>query len=514
MLRRTLLFALYLWSALVVLTALPAQVSPSSTTVSVALLADPHFDPFRNVSKVPRLNAAPVEQWAAILAEPAAPDDARAFQALQTACNERSVDAANDLLLSAFDASARPASTGAPAFVLLAGDLLVHRFDCRYEKLLARSAAAPGTKYDDAEAHPAAGTAQGVMLFAQKTVAYIALQLHARFPQTPVYIALGNNDSGCGDYQLDESDPLLTGTGAAIASGWFGAPLSDEQKARADYDRLGSYTLPLNAPFRKGRVMVVDDLYLSSRFTNCKGKPDAAGTHDLLAWMDSELSAAERRGEFVWVLTHIPPGINTYSTNANGIDVCAAKPPITFLASTAMTALLARHAAVVRVMIAGHTHVDESRVFGSDEGGSGQFPVKGVPSISTISGNPPAFLLASVDPNTGILQDYTLHQASSAAAGAPAANLTWHTSYGFRKTYGEPAFTAQAVADLAKRFAAGAPADDQAIATYQNYFAGGGLRRLALQAVWNQYVCHMQHDDPAAFSTCVCGAAKQPAPRP
>ncbi len=185
-----------------------------------------------------------------------------------------------------------------------------------------------------------------------------------------MYIALGNNDSGCGDYQLDEEDPLLTGTGAAIACGWFGAPLSDVKKARADYDRLGSYTLPLQRTVRaKAGCMVVDDLYLSSRFNNCKGKPDAAGCHDLLAWMDTELSAAERRGEFVWVLTHIPPGINTYSTNANGIDVCAGETADDLSRSPPrMTAVLARHAAVVRVMIAGHTHVDESRVFGSDEG--------------------------------------------------------------------------------------------------------------------------------------------------
>ncbi len=473
------------------------------STLNAALLSDPHFDPFRNVSKVPRLAAAPVSQWAAILAEPAAADDGANFQQLQTACNERSVDAANDLMLSAFDAAGQKTAGGTPAFVLLAGDLLVHRFDCRYEKLLGHPAAATGTKDDDAQAHPSGVTASGLMDFAQKTVDYIALELHRRFPTTPVYISLGNNDTGCGDYQLDENDSLLAATEDAVARGWSGTSDNDARKARADYRRLGSYSLPLQQPFAKGRIVVLDDMYLSYRYANCKGKPDTTAGQHLLAWLDTELTAAESRGEFVWVLTHIPPGVNTYSTNVAGIDICAGKSAVTFLRSTDLTAVLGRHAKAVRVLIAGHTHVDETRVFGSDED-AGRFVVKGVPSISTVSGNPPAYLIAAVDPRTGLLQNYTLHVASSAVAGLPASKLTWHEAYDFRTVYREPAFTPAAVADMAKRFAAGAPADDQAIANYQNYFAGFGIRRLALQAVWGQYVCHMQHDDPKAFAACGC----------
>ena len=343
------------------------------------------------------------------------------------------------------------------------------------------------------------------MKFAAKTIDYVALTLHQRFPRTPMYIALGNNDSGCGDYQLDENDRLLQTTAHPVARGWMGASPVDSAKASADYGRFGSYTLPLPAPFVKGRVIVLDDMYLSSRYTDCKGAPNAtAGTH-LLAWLDGALTAAEQHGEFVWVLTHIPPGINTYSTNVAGIDVCTGKPPVTFLQSTGMSAVLARHAKTVRVLIAGHTHVDEMGVFGGDEG-QGSFALKGLPSVSTVSGNPPAFVVGAVDARSGVLQDYTLHVASSAAAGAPAATLRWHTAYDFGTAYREPAYTAAAVGDLVKRFTAAAPADDEAIANYQNYFAGTGLRRLALQAVWNQYVCHMQHDDAAAFAACVCAA--------
>ncbi len=478
-------------------------------TVSVALMADPHFDPFRSVSKVSRLAMAPVERWAEILAESPAADDADQFRTLQAACNEGSIDASNDLMLSAFDASAQKNADGSPVFVMVAGDLLVHRFDCRYEKLLGHAALATGTKYDDAQAHPSATTAGGLMEFAAKTVDYVALELHRRFPQTAVYISLGNNDSGCGDYQFDENDRLLALTASAIGRGWVGTAAADTQKARADYSRLGSYSLPLPQAAGNGRVIVVDDLYLSARYTTCKGAAEATAGRHLLQWLDVELTAAERRGEFVWVLTHIPPGINTYSTNVSGINVCAKQSPVAFLSSTELTTVLAHHAGTVRVLIAGHTHVDESRVFGGDEmkSSSGQFVVKGLPSVSTVSNNPPAFVTASLNPASGTLVDYVLHTATGQARGLTAPSLQWRPAYSFGSTYGEPTFTPAAVADMARRFAAGAPADDRAIATYQNFFAGTGLRRLALQAVWNQYVCHMQHDDPAAFAACVCAPA-------
>ena len=39
-------------------------------------------------------------------------------------------------------------------------------------------------------------------------------RLRTAFPNIPIYAALGNNDTACGDYQLDARSPFLTTVGA------------------------------------------------------------------------------------------------------------------------------------------------------------------------------------------------------------------------------------------------------------------------------------------------------------
>ena len=44
-------------------------------------------------------------------------------------------------------------------------------------------------------------------------------ELRASFPGMPVYVALGNNDTGCGDYQLDAGSSFLAQAGKIVAEG-------------------------------------------------------------------------------------------------------------------------------------------------------------------------------------------------------------------------------------------------------------------------------------------------------
>lgn len=474
--------------------ASPQQQTPAS--VNVTLLADPHFDPFRDPSKVKRLDTAPVSEWKSILTEPDSPDAPEAYKKLQADCGEKGLDANHDLLQSAFAAAAGTGETGTadsaaqPRFVLVAGDLLVHQFDCRYRKLVSNSG-------------------EGLAHFAQKTINYLALQLHERLPNTPVYIALGNNDSGCGDYRLDPDSAFLHNTGEALAQGWVGATDSERRQALADYQRLGSYALPLPSPIQHARILVFDDIFLSARYQTCDGSPStskatSANTTAALAWLGQQLASAQAHHEQVWLLTHIPTGVNTYTTYLRGVDVCHGAAPDMFLSSNALSSLLAQYASTIRLVVAGHTHVDEIHLTGTEQL-AGRVAMKTVPSISPVSNNPPSFLTATVDPETATLLDYRLHTASASTGKA----IRWSVAYDFHKTYGEPAFTPATVADLLHRFAV--QQDAAAIANYQSHMATG-LRRLALQAIWPQYVCSLQHADAAAFTTCACQS--QPAEPP
>lgn len=459
-------------------TAIRAEKGPE-TPVSVALLSDPHFDPFRDPSKVNRLVIAPVAEWQAILSEPDAPDAPAAYAKLQAACGEKgSLDANHDLLQSAFAATAN--GSNPPAFVLVAGDLLVHQFDCRYRKLIADSN-------------------DGVSNFAQKTVSYVALQLHARLPHTPVYIALGNNDSGCGDYNLDPDSAFLHGTADAIGQGWTGATVTDRRKAQADYNRYGSYSLPLPAPMQHTRILVLDDLFLSTRYKSCDGSPAPQNVTALLDWLQHQLADAQAHGEHVWLLAHIPTGINTYATYLHSVDVCSGAAPEMFLSSAALDTLLLQYAGTIRLFVTGHTHLDELHLEGHEGAQENGVVMKTVPSISPVSKNPPSFLTGTVDPRSATLLNYRLHTASASTGNA----IQWSVTYDFQKIYNEPALMPDTIDHLLHRFAG--TEDDTAIANYQQHMAGG-LRLLALQTIWPQYVCSMQHSGPTAFAACACAA--------
>jgi sphingomyelin phosphodiesterase acid-like 3 len=71
------------------------------------------------------------------------------------------------------------------SFITISGDLLAHRFDCMFAKTL------PGA------------TREQYTVFTAKTIEYEVLQLRHAIPGATFYLALGNNDSACGDYRLD-----------------------------------------------------------------------------------------------------------------------------------------------------------------------------------------------------------------------------------------------------------------------------------------------------------------------
>ncbi len=458
----------------------PEKTGPP-TTVEAVLLSDPHFDPFRDPTKVKRLDAATVEEWEKILSEPSAGDAPERYAALQTECGSKGLDAEHELLQSSF-AAASAGSDKRPAFVLLAGDIVVHQFDCRYKKLIGNSR-------------------EGLDTFAQKTVNYVVMQLNAHFPQTPVYVALGNNDSGCGDYQFDADSNFLSSTATGIRRGWRVVDRKEAVESEAEYRRLGSYSLRMPPPMHHTRVVVLDDIFLSSTYRGCDGTPHPEHAEALLTWLERTLSAARTHGEQVWVLTHIPPGVNVYNTFLHSANICGGGTPAMFLSSERIAEVLTRYATTVRLVVAGHTHVDEMHVIGEDYGPEQRVAIKSVPSITPLSGNGPAFLTATVDPLSARLMDYKLQQAN--AESGP--HIAWHESYDYAAAYSEKVFDPAAVSQLIQRFDSTDGADAGVVTHYQQHYTTG-LKRMALQAVWPQYVCSMHHDTAKGFAGCSCPA--------
>ena len=463
-----------------------AQPTPPPATVQALLVSDIHFEPFWDPAKAARLNAAPVADWKAILAAPETPGRAASFAALQQRCGARGVDTSLTLFESSLQAM-RAHAAGA-RFITVSGDLIAHDFSCKF------GAALPHAFHRDYES------------FVEKTLAFVLAELRGAFPGVPVYAALGNNDSDCGDYRLDEHSAFLTNEGRVFAADLQAA---DRKRAEETFSDGGNYTAELPAPVRDARIIVLDDLFLASGYKSCVGKSDSAPGAEQIAWLRSQLVDARRSGRRVWVMAHIPTGVDPYSTARKMRDLCGGEDPVMFLSSDALAQTLAEFGDVIRLVVFAHTHMDEWRLLrpaqsGPAQGGAAKVAdravaVKMVGSISPVDGNNPSFTVAEVDPKTAGLSDYQVIQASNQTG----VDTQWSKEYDFDSAYGQSGFNAGSVAQLIGEFSHDRAAESRASQEYlKNYYVRDAS--VVLKAFWPQYVCALDNDTGATYRSCVC----------
>jgi sphingomyelin phosphodiesterase acid-like 3 len=458
-----------------------AQASASTVkpgTVEALFVSDIHFEPFWDPAKAAKLMAAPVSGWNAIMADPASADQATRFAELQATCKARGADSSYALYESSLKAIREDAS-GAK-FVVLSGDLIAHNFQCKFDATFPK--ATPGE----------------YRAFVEKTIEYVMRELRAALPGVPVYAALGNNDSDCGDYELDANGAFLADIGKTLTADF---PTKERADALRDFSAGGYYNVRLPAPLGHTRMLVLDDLFMSRQYATCGGKSDPAPAAAQIAWLEQQLIAARRGKEKVWVMSHIPPGVNPYATATKVLDLCSGGKPTMFLNSEALPDAMAGYGDVITLAIFAHTHMDELRLLkpaaGDPQDG---VAIKMVGSISPVNGNNPSFTVAEVNAATAQLMDYQVFVASNQTG----VDTQWSEEYDFAQAYKEPAFTAATVADLVTGFKADPTAQSSASQSYiKNYGSGGGGTR-AIGAFWQPYTCALRNDGADAFRSCVC----------
>jgi sphingomyelin phosphodiesterase acid-like 3 len=473
---------------------LPAQAARGTTgadTVPVLMVSDIHFEPFWDPGKTQRLFAAPIAEWNTILAAPSTAGQSQSFAALQQTCKASGVDTSYTLFASSLKAM-RADARGAK-FITLSGDLMSHKFACKFETLFPH--AQPGE----------------YRAFAEKTVDYVMMELRGAFPRVPVYAALGNNDTDCDDNRLNAHGEFLAGTGKAMTAD---LPAPEQSLALATFAAGGYYAAALPAPMRHTRLLVLDDLFMSAKYSTCPdrsnptgGKPNPTEATEQIAWLREQLDAARREHEKVWVMGHIPSGVDPYSSILKLVQVCSGATPVMFLSSETLPETLAEYGDVVRLVIFGHTHMDEMRLLKPSNGSvdrnvdHGPVAVKVVPSISPVVGNNPSFTVARIDPVTAEMADYKVVMASNQTG----VDTTWTEEYDYAKAYSEPSFTASAVADLISRFKADSTAQTSVSQSYlRDYFVGN--RSMALKLFWRQYTCALTNGTADSYRACACSS--------
>ena len=286
-----------------------------------------------------------------------------------------------------------------------------------------------------------------------------------RYPAIPIYVALGNNDTACGDYRLDAGSEFLLRTGQIIAEG---LPPSQRRESLKMFAAGGYYSVTMAAPMRDTRLIVVNDIFLSPNYSTCSGKADPSAANTQMAWLQDQLEQARRLRQRVWVMGHIPPGVDPYSTVARLKNVCTGAAPALFLSSDKLADLLSTNAGTIRLGIFAHTHMDEMRLLKPQGGGPG-VAIKIVPSISPVDGNNPSFTIAHINPASATLEDYQV----IAASNQTGTGTIWSQEYDFATAFHEATFSSATVEPLIAEFHSDLDAKTQASQQYmRNYFVG------------------------------------------
>jgi sphingomyelin phosphodiesterase acid-like 3 len=458
-------------------------VGTAAAPVDAVMMSDIHFDPFRDPAKAQRLVDAPEGEWNKILGDVDSPDQKQAYANLQTTCHETSDDSSYALLQSSLAQMKLEAPEA--KFATVSGDLIVHSLPCRFKQLV------PGKTESDYKA------------FVEKTDRYVIDQVRLSLGGMPVYVALGNIDTECeADYSIETGDPFLGATKDA-ALGWLPAG-AEKNAALASYAETGSYSVMMAKPMQRTRLIVLDDLFQSRRYKGCSGQSNQAAIDGQLGWLEKELAGAKRRGERVWVMGHIPPGIDSYATITQQKNVCKGDQPVTFLSSERLADVMAKYADVIKLGVFGHSHMDEMRLFGGEpesEGAKGKVAIKMVSSITPLASGVPSFTVAKVDTETAQMVDYTVYSGSNASG----VNEVWKKRYSYGSTYHQTVFSAAALNELMERFEADPEVQDSASGAYlRNVIAGE--KGLLLRGFWPEYSCVLEHNTVKGFAACTCPA--------
>ncbi len=432
------------------------------------MMSDLHFDPMADPKLVDRLSAVEPEEWRAI------------FESSENKTPTRyGADSNWALLHSALRQTKQTLPN--PAFVVLPGDFLAHNFRREFDTVAA----------DHSDA--------AYRLFVRKTMQFLALQLEQTFPEAPILPALGNDNSYCGNYQLQPQGPFLADT-LPIIRGMVGAlvSLGFEQ----NWKGYGNYSVTV----RGLRMIFPNTVFFSANYRNtCGSMGDADPGSATLAWLRAELSAAEQAQQRVWLAYHIPPGVDGFATLRRGSCPDTIVPMWKQTYAEPFYELIRRYSDTVVASFAGHIHMDDFRLLGDNDGYYGFVLI--TPALSPIYGQNPAFRTVVADAAGRILDQTTYELANLLEAAVGGAPPVWRAEYTFTQAWQLPRID---LASLTQLYAmtANVPADRdrwrQFLPVSSPVYWSANLGEAAPQAAL-AYRCAEGHVLSSAYGRCYCG---------
>jgi len=435
------------------------------------LASDVHFNPMADASLMSELQLAAPESWEAILNK----TQPHSFSPYGQDTNWW-------LLQSALDQMRK--TMPQPAVLLITGDLLAHNFPQTFSK----------TTHDNDPEHYRA--------FVLKTVQFLALQLRRRWPQTQILLTPGNNDDDCGDYAIEAAGTFLSDTAPIVHE----LAHADDQSVD-NWKALGSYVVQPSA-IPGLRIVSLNTVFFSTKyeaesFQNKCAEVESTAANHAFDWLEHAVADAEQAGQKVWLMFHIPPGIDGYasvhghngSCEANIVPMWAPEWTVKF------DSFLVSQRDTVLATFAGHTHTDDFRVV-SDGDAPAQFVLID-PPISPVYAQNPAFRVFEFKDYGELANQttYYLTNLTSANANQPAQ---WKTEYVFKNEWKAKRLD---VASLGKIYTGIANNDAARQHWLKLYNVSSGAAKVAPDDVRGLY-CAIESLGVGAYRNCACGNGK------
>lgn len=436
-------------------------------------ISDIHFNPLASCTTVvpcpilQKLQTAKVKQWQSIL-----------VQQGQTSYSQYGQDSNYYLLASALKQAHKTYlhAQHKPNFILLAGDNLGHHIQQDY-RLYAPEA-----------------SQQDYQNFITKVYTFMASQLKQTFLNTPIYPVVGNNDSFNGDYYSNPKGPFYKMLTAKKQWGQFFSNPKNKRNFQRQFPTAGYYQVtPKGEP--NHRLIMINSILFSALAKPSVAEVSVAAENEL-TWLSQQLAADKQAGDKVWLVFHIPYGMDAYGSQR-------ARTPVPFWSTEApldynqqFLNLLQQYQNTVTTVITAHTHNDAFRLYDNVVDSF-------IPSVSAIHGNNPAYKVYSYH-SASKKYDFQLINSTTYYLPLQNTQAKWAMEYHFNQAYPSVVCKKQGTACLQQIMHTVATSHNltSAALSYQKYYAAQG--EPAITAVnWPYFRCAISAEQPGLYQQCI-----------
>jgi hypothetical protein len=231
---------------------------------------------------------------------------------------------------------------------------------------------------------------------------------------------------------------------------------------------------------------------------------------DLLKWLQSNLAAARQANQRVWLMFHIPPGIDGYATThkfagqpetgASSAGTSCADSIVPMWVPTwteQFDRLLDSYHDVVLAGFAGHTHMDDFRLINS--AGVNRAFVLIDPAISPIFDQNPAFRIVSFR-SDGSLADQSTYYLTNLRQASSKVRGRWKKEYTFTRKWRQPRLDLSSLGAVYNQIWATAESRERWLKLYE---VSSSAAHVPADSVRGLY-CAIGALDPAAYKSCYC----------